>query len=537
MRFGKMKMHFGLVAAATLLLAMSCGNQNKDKAKGGAGGNAVKPAPGAVKVELYVMSMCPFGVRALNAMIPAVKKLGNMVDFHVDYIVTPQGDNFKSLHGPNEVTGDIAQLCAKKLAPGKYLDFILCQNKSPRQVHTNWNQCAAKTGIDKGALEKCIKGPEGKTLLKESAARAKARNARGSPTIYVAGKRYSGGRTEGDFMRGICKAMSNNKPKACSNIPKPVEVNIIVLNDKRCKDRACLRANGIVRSMQRLFPGAKIKKLDYSQPEGKKLFAEAKLKVLPAVLFDSSVEKASGYARIKRWLRPAGQYKNLRIGAKFDPNAEICDNGKDDTGNGKVDCDDPSCKENMVCRKEEPKRLDLFVMSHCPFGIKALNAMKDVLDNFKGELDFHIHYIGRKKPDGTLSSMHGAKEVEEDKRELCAMKYYPKNHKYMEYILCRNKNIRSNDWKSCAKNGIDAAKIEKCANGEEGKKLLAESMEFSKKLGFGASPTWLANNRFKFSALDAESVRRNICQHNKGMKNCDKKLNSKVKGPKGSCGH
>ena len=527
-------MHFALLAGAALLLTSACGNEKKNDKKGSAG-SALKPAADAVKVELYVMSMCPFGVRAENAMIPTAKKLGNKVDLHIDYIVTPQGDNFRSLHGPNEVAGDIVQLCAKKIAPDKYLDFILCQNKNMRQVHNNWAQCAMNLGINKAALQKCKDGPEGKKLLKESAARAKARNARGSPTIYVAGKRYAGGRTQRDFLRGICQAMTGSKPSACSNIPKPVEVNIIVLNDKRCKERACLRAKGIVRSMQRLFPGAKVKNLDFSSPEGKKLYAEAKLKYLPAVLFDDTVKKAEGYARIKRWLRPAGKYQNLRVGAKFDPNAEICDNGKDDTGNGKVDCADESCKEKMVCRKEEPKRLDLFVMSHCPFGIKALNAMKEVLDNFKGELNFNIHYIGRKKPDGTLTSMHGSKEVEEDKRELCAMKYYPKDYKYMEYIWCRNKNIRSDDWKSCAKDGIDAAKIEKCANGEEGKKLLADSFEFSNKLGFGASPTWLANNRFKFSALDAESVRRNICQHNKGMKNCDKKLSAKVKGPKGSC--
>lgn len=33
--------------------------------------------------------------------------------------------------------------------------------------------------------------------------------------------------------------------------------------------------------------------------------------------------------------------------------AEICDNGIDDTGNGKIDCDDPSCAESEACQTSE----------------------------------------------------------------------------------------------------------------------------------------------------------------------------------------
>ena len=523
------------VAFAAILAMAGCGKSEKKKGES-AGAKGPK-----VPVELYVMSQCPFGVRAENAMIPVVKKLGGRADLKIDYIVTPQGDNFRSLHGPNEVTGDIVQLCAKKVAPDKYLDFILCQNKNYRQVATNWQTCAAKTGINVAALKKCKDGPEGKKLLKESAKRAQERQARGSPTIYIAGKRYRGGRSQRDFLRAICQAMGEPKHEACKNIPEPHPVNVVLLTDKRCKDRACQRADRMVNSLRRFFPKLNVKKVDYNTPEGKKLYKEANLKYLPAILFDDTLDKEpEGRDRLRRWLQPAGKYRKLRIGARFDPTAEICDNGKDDTGNGKVDCEDPTCKDKLVCRKEEPKRLDLFVMSHCPYGIKAMNAMKEVLENFKDQIQFHLHFIGNKGPNGKLSSMHGQKEVDDDLREVCAIKHYPKNYKFMDFIWCRNEQIKQRKqgkdvWKECAKDGIDASVIEKCATGEEGKKLLADSFEFSRSLGIGASPTWLANNRYKFSGLDAETVRRNLCQHNKGMKNCDKKLSSKVSGPKGSC--
>ena len=51
----------------------------------------------------------------------------------------------------------------------------------------------------------------------------------------------------------------------------------------------------------------------------------------------------------------------------------------------------------MQCRPEVPKKLDVFVMSQCPYGVKGLDAMKEVSDNFKkaGEsIDFTVHYIG-----------------------------------------------------------------------------------------------------------------------------------------------
>src|SRR5690349_1109323 len=41
---------------------------------------------GAVKVELFVMSQCPYGVQAEQAFEPVLEKLGADMDYHVDYI-------------------------------------------------------------------------------------------------------------------------------------------------------------------------------------------------------------------------------------------------------------------------------------------------------------------------------------------------------------------------------------------------------------------------------------------------------------------
>jgi predicted DsbA family dithiol-disulfide isomerase len=495
-----------------------------------------------VKLEFYIMSKCPYGVQVAQGIKPVLDKIGGWIDFSMDYIVNEREGKLVSMHGEPELKGNIIQLCAMKHYPDikKHMGFIDCMNKNWRQIPEGWEGCADQTGLDKGRLKSCVEGNQGMELLRASHKRAQARNAQGSPTMYLAGQPYNGGRDEAAFMRAICEKMTgDNRPKECADIKPPpppppdVPVSAIVLTDKRCKK--CQTAGLVANLKGRFFSKLTVKTLDYGEPEGKKLFKELGLKMLPVMLFEKGVEKSPKYGNIARWMVDAGPYKQLRIPAQFDPTAEICDNKKDDTGNGKVDCADPTCKEKIICRKEIPRKLEVFVMSQCPYGVKALDAMKEILPNFKGKMKFEIHFIADKTPTG-FNALHGQPEVDENICELCAIKHYPKNHKYMDYIWCRNKNIRSAEWKECAKDGISAAVMEKCFSGGEGKRLLEEDIKIARNLGVSGSPTWLANNKFKFGGIAPEAIKNNYCQHNKGLAGCDKKLTEQAGAPAGACG-
>ena len=519
----------GLMAIAFVLALPACKNLKPVKGKA----SAVKQGD-RVKVEFYVMSKCPFGTQVEKAIKPVLDEIGDSVDFHLDYIVNEANGTFTALHGQPEVDGNILQLCAIKHYPNprEYMKFIECQNQSMRQIPTGWERCAEQAGLAKDKIDSCFKGEEGKTLLRASMKRAKDAKAQGSPTIYIGGESYQGGRSKNDFMRAICGQMKSGKPDACAKIPEPVLVKATVLTDKRCKN---CRVEGLQRTLKaRFFPKLEIKTVDYSTPEGKKLYAKIGEKNLPLWLFEAGVEKAERYDQISRWMAAKGQYKLLNgMPRKFDPTAEICDNKQDDTGNGKVDCADETCKGTLACRTEQKNKLDVFVMSQCPFGVKAVNAMKEVLDNFGDKVAFDVHYIADKTGNG-FKALHGQPEVDENIRQLCAKKYYAKGNKYLDYIWCRNKDYRSNDWKGCASNGISADKLEKCASGAMGKKLLEEDIKVAKALSFGASPTWLANNRYKFSGIAAEQIKTNICRYNPGLPNCDKTLSSGAKGGGGA---
>jgi len=491
-----------------------------DQAASAAGSASLAGAPknsGAVKVEFYVMSQCPYGVQAVNGVKEALDKLGPDVDFTMDFIgQTDASGNLSSMHGEAEVKGDIAQLCAAKYAPGKYMDMIACQNKNPREVATNWESCARSAGLPVDSIKTCVNGQEGKDLLKASFARSEAKGATGSPTIYVAGKEYEGRRSPNDFLRAICNAHQGpTKPAACSSIPEQATVNVWLISDKRCTDCETDRLAGAIRSR---IAKPNLKELDYGDAEGKKLYEEVGGGNLPILLFDSTLDGDSeAKEMVAEGLQPAGKYRKLSMDGSWNPRCA------DDGG-----CKLPECTNTFACRKETPNTLEVFVMSQCPYGVMALNSMKEVLANFKNKIDFRVHFIAQGSASSGFQSLHGPAEVDENIRELCAIKVYSTGYKFMDYILCRNKNIRDTNWESCATGSISSAAIKKCVD-SEGKKLLETDIAIGNALGIGASPTWLVNGKYKFQGVDAETIRKNFCEHNAGVAGC----NATLSGPSG----
>ena len=175
-------------------------------------------------------------------------------------------------------------------------------------------------------------------------------------------------------------------------------------------------------------------------------------------------------------------------------------------------------------------RFDLYVMSQCPYGIVAMNAMKEVLATFGKKMDFKVHFLADVGEGGAIDSLHGQAEVDEDLRQICASAKYGKDNLWLDYVWCRNQAIESPDWKACAKGPIKAAVIEKCAKGPEGRKLLAADAAIGQELGVSASPSWLVNNRQPASALTADEIRQIFCAGNPGTPGCEKTLSNDAGG-------
>ncbi|MBN2368170.1 hypothetical protein JXC34_04050 [Candidatus Woesearchaeota archaeon] len=485
------------------------------------------------KLEFYVMSQCPFGTQVEDAIAPVLAKMGDGIEFSLDFIVSEQADgSFRSLHGDPETNGDIVQLCAIKYNAEdyKYMDMIVCMNQNAGAIPVNWEQCAIDNGLQTEKIKACYEGEEGKNLLRESIARSNQANAQGSPTMYLNGQLYSGGRDETSFMTAICDQLEGHPE--CDKIPQPAKVNLIFINDKKCAE--CQQYAGIVDQLNSLFRGLEVTEYDFEDAEGRKLFDELSLRYLPAFLFDETVEDGENYQNLQIYLQETGEYYLLKITTSFNPLGEICDNEVDDRDmDGLIDCEDDECAESLVCREEKENHVQVFIMSDCPYGRKAVEALKEVKDNFDS-LDFEVHYIASEQGDG-FSSLHGQYEVDEDIIQLCAKEHSPEQ--WFDYVYCRStKGVSGIDWKECAsETGVDTEAVQQCFEGEEGKSLLREDIKIANALGIGASPTWLANNRYEFSGITAEVVKNNVCQHN-DMAGCENSLSTVTGGvAEGTC--
>jgi hypothetical protein len=306
------------------------------------------------------------------------------------------------------------------------------------------------------------------------------------------------------------------------------KINVIVLSDKRCTD--CAFTDDVITQLLDVFPGLTSTKMDYGTTEGKKLFSDAQLTYLPAILFPEDAKTAAGYSEIADYLVAAGKYQSLRIGAKFEPS---CYNAE-----GTIDC--VKCANKTECRPEKKNDIQVFIMSDCPYGRQAIEALKPVIENFGDAITWDVHYIATQNDDGTFSSLHGQYEVVEDIVQLCVKEYSP--DELLDYLYCRSTNgVQGIDWHTCAKDsGISSIAIktvEKCVNGSKGMELLSNDITIAESLGVGGSPTWLANNRYQFGGIDSETVKTNLCKYNSGLSGCDVVLNSSTGGlaAAGSC--
>jgi hypothetical protein len=485
-----------------------------------------------VHLELFIMSKCPFANKVLQALRPVVAGMGDNLDLDVRYIVGEADGGFSSLHGAQELEGDLLHLCARDVGTRQqWIDFVFCLSENWREIPEGWEGCADRAGLDTAQMSRCYEGERGQELLYVSFAKTSQKKVTGSPTIFIADEIYNGGRSETSFARAICAAFEGPEPAYCEGIPEPVRFTVIVVSDERCARRGC-DAKRFISFLEKTFEGAMIDEIDYKYPEGKELYERSGERFLPIALFEAGVvEDKSGYDRLKRRLKKLEGSEDFvyPLGRDWDPTAEICDDGVDNTGNGKVDCRDSTCAGQKVCREEIPGKLQLFFMSRCPFGTKTVVAMSDVLETFGKKrklIDFSLEFIGTASG-GKLSSMHGDTEVNEDMRMICAQKHFPKKYEFMKYVTCRAEAYLASHgkedwgaWKKCAKGKIKASVIEECADSREGRKLLEASFARTAELGVTGSPTWLLNNKYDMQGRTADEIKQAFCERNPEIRRC-----------------
>ena len=497
-----------------------------------------------LSVELYVMSQCPYGVQAESPIFNAIKDLGvENFDLTLEFIATDLGNgNFNSLHGQNEVDGDIAQLCVRDIDASKFMDYVLCMNKDPSSISSNKDSCAAEVGIDAAAFTACFDGDKGKELLSASALASQAKGASASPTIFVDNAPYQGGRSEMDFKRAFCSAFGDEQPASCSEIPAPVAVELTVLSDKDCG--AACDTTQIVQASKGLFPGVVINEVDVNSKEGKALVEDNGFTVIPMYIFDENVVKTES------WKQP-----------QFDTNFVKLDDGSymlrnEVTGASYYISEEVRAQkvaEMGVTLGDNEPDLDFFVMSFCPYGNIAEDIINEVHAKLGDSVNFKPHYIFYANYQGggdtycyddesKYCSMHGVQEANQDVREICVQEKYGVGA-WFDFTKKMNTDCTAQNADTCFEAvatdlGYDVDYIKSC-EAENGLKYGAENANLMELFGAQGSPAIYIDGVSYSGARDANSILAAVCAaFDDAPAACDGTIETEVNTavPAGSCG-
>lgn len=173
------------------------------------------------KVELFVMSECPYGTQIEKGILPVIETLGNKIDFTLKFCDY-------AMHGEKELKEQLKQYCIQKEQPDKLNNYLKCFLEAD-----DGDGCIGKTGINKPKLDACISATDKEYKVTEKFNNKstwsngqfpvfdvyKADNEKygvgGSPTLVINGAQVSSARDPASLLATICSAF-NNQPEECS---------------------------------------------------------------------------------------------------------------------------------------------------------------------------------------------------------------------------------------------------------------------------------------------------------------------------------
>ena len=306
-------------------------------------------------LELFVMSLCPYGMEAEQALLPLLEGFGDQVHLTVYYIANEQdqakpqhtrtrpqeragctgqessGEGpFVSLHGQPEIDEGRRQLIARQDFPQAYLPYLLCRSR--QGPSGDWQACAVAAGLDPEFLQQEAAGPRGEQLFRENIRLANSLGIDLSPTLLIDGEEFSGefaplplarrlcgDRPESPLCRELPACGSDtdcapppgkgalcrdpNTPQAHCEYYEPVPFSLQVLNSATCE--VCNTGTFLASTLE-LFPQAQISAHRLETPEGQRLAGQYGIQVFPAYIFSADFAHDPRFARVRRLLDKKG---------------------------------------------------------------------------------------------------------------------------------------------------------------------------------------------------------------------------------------
>jgi len=173
------------------------------------------------KVELFIMSHCPYGTQMEKGILPVLETLGDSIDFELrfcDY----------AMHGKKELDEQLSQYCVQKNNPEKLQDYLNCFLAD----ETKGAECLASIGVNQGQYDTCVASADKQYKVTEmfndkstwKSGRYpsftideddnKKYGVTGSPSLVLNGSKIQSGRDSASLLKTICAGFEN-EPEAC----------------------------------------------------------------------------------------------------------------------------------------------------------------------------------------------------------------------------------------------------------------------------------------------------------------------------------
>ena len=416
---------------------------------------------GKIKVMIFFE---PFDISGWHSYVylDLISRKQKRLDLRVYPFITKDDNGWRSTYGEAE-TKEVARIEAIiEKYPSKLNDYLKARFIS--MSLDGWMGSLIYAGINPLEFEDYVEKNKG-SLLKRAYERMQ-RNKISNPGIYILGEYFNAFSGIIDAMDRINRFLSDGErfnlySDELSKIKVP---RFITLYDEETKPWI---DNNIYASFKNIFGGIKEERIEFEKADDD---VRKKIMALPAYLIEKT-------PNVVEYLSVAVKQQIL-----------------DDIGSYYVYYDMKGMSK-LLNREQVNNKIEIFIMSQCPFGVKAVESIIDYIE--KGKIDkknVEIHYIGDvifKDGVYTFNSLHGDDEWKEDMRQIIISKYYPE--KYLDYLKRRATNYTSPNWESVASDvGIDLEDLKRRIE-DEGTKLLADDFIYTSSLKISVSPTFLVN--------------------------------------------
>ena len=189
-----------------------------------------------------------------------------------------------------------------------------------------------------------------------------------------------------------------------------------------------------------------------------------------------------------------------------------------------------------IPKKEKPE-VELFVMSHCPYGTQIEKGILPAINALGGKVKFDLKFVDY--------AMHGEKEIDEQLRQVCVQDQ-GKLNKYLSCFLDKGDSGAA----QCLKDaGVDTKKMNSCVADLDKKFKVKENFKDknkwessyppfdthkadNQKYGVQGSPTLVVNGEKVNSARDSASLLNTICAGFESQpEECDANLSTATPAP------